>query len=263
MINPRIFAFLALIGILIGIFYGGQFLFQKPKVIAPIIVQPTPIIIEKYITVMVTPTPDGRLYFASEYQNGTRLLKRPYSFIRYNALYKQDMKVTTIVYDYKFFEKLHWFNPTTYKYQEQLPDTGYKWCFIFVYTFMDDIIGDDTRMWAFNRSFFSVYNEKSQEMFTALEYPYQLRYKELEQTPTFDNSQYVQAFKQVRMYSSSSSYSRTAGEYSDEQYYLRGGISNAIDGYLLYQIPINTTENDILVFGNFYSFGFSQWRTAF
>ena len=261
MINPRVFAFLALIGFLIFLVFGGNLLFPKKTTV--INSSSAPVFIEKIVTVMVTPTPDGHTYFASEYQNGTRLLKRPYSFIRYDALGKQDMKITTIVYDYRFFDKLHWFNPAQYKYQEQLPTEGFKWCFVMVYVYMDDIIGDDTRFWMFNRSYFAVFDEESRYLSTPREYPYQLRYKELEETPTFDNTGYVQAFKQKRMYSDSSSYSDSAGEYSDEQFYLRGGKSNNIDGYLLFEIPENTTEENLVVLGNFDSFGFASWRFKF
>jgi hypothetical protein len=262
MINPRIFAFLAIIGFFMFLAFGGNILFPKKEV--KVEENHTAIIvIENITTILVTPTPDGHIYFASEYQNGTRLLKRPYSFIRYNALGKQDMKVTTIVYDYKFFEKLHWYNPSMGKYYEQLPTEGYKWCFIMIYVYMDDEIGDDTRMWMFNRTFFSVYDEKTNNLFTAREYPYQLRYKELEETPTFDNAEYVQAFKQQRTYNNEEYAVHTAGEVSEEFYYLRGGKSNNIDGYLLFEIPKNSTENDLVVLGNFYTFGFSSWRLTF
>lgn len=261
MINPRVFAFLAIIGVFIFLAFGGNFLFPKKNVETTNDSQI--IVIEKEIKILVTPTPDGHIYFASEYQNGTRLLKRPFSFIRYDALYNQDMKITTIVYDYKFFEKLHWFNPTDYKYYESTPYGGedYKFCIIFVYVFMDDIISDDTRAWAFNRSYFGVFD--GDNMFYSQQYPYQLRFKELENIPTFDNTGYVQAFKQQRLYNSEEYYIKTAGEYSDETYYLRGGLSNAIDGFLIYEIPKEKTPDDLIVFADLSSFGFSRWRLSF
>lgn len=260
MINPRVFAFMAIIGFIIFLVFGGNIIFPKKNLEDN---KTQMIIIEKTIEKLVTPTPDGHIYFASEYQNGTRLLKRPYSFIRYNALGNQDMKVTTIVYDYKFFDKLHWFNPTTYKYQESLPNAGeeYQYCFIFITVFMDDIIGDDTRMWMFNRSYFGLYDGDT--MHFNQEYPYQIRFKELENTPTYDSVTYVQAFKQYRNYNPEEYNVKTAGEYSEEHYYLRGGQSNAIDGYLIYEIPKSKTPDDLIVFANFASFGSSRWRLSF
>lgn len=257
-INPRVFAFLAIIGFLAFLVFGGNIIFPKKNQEED---KPQMVILEKEVQILVTPTPDGHIYFASEYQNGTRLLKRPFSFIRYNALYKQDMKVTTIVYDYKIFEKLHWFNPAQQVYQEQLPDENMKFCFIFITVFMDDIIGDDTRAWMFNRSYFGLFD--GEIMRYHMQYPYQIRYRELEQTPTFDNTGYVEAFKQKRLYSEEEYAVKTAGEYSDEVYYLRGGQSNAIDGYLLFEIPKDKTPDDLIVFADLSSFGFSRWRLSF
>lgn len=262
MINPRIFAFLAIVGFFIFLAFGQNIIFPKRNIEENNDNNTVIVVIENITTIMVTPTPDGHTYFASEYQNGTRLLKRPYSFIRYNALYGQDMKVTTIVYDYKFFDKLHWFNPAQYKYQEMLPtNTDNKFCIIFIYTFMDDIVGDDTRMWMFNRSYFGVYDGTNVYQNTA--YPYQLRFRELEDTTNFNGDSNIQAFKQQRMYNPEEYNIKTAGEFSDESYYLRGGRSNAIDGYMIYEIPKDKTPEQITVLANFASFGNANWRLVF
>jgi hypothetical protein len=285
-LNPRIFALLTLFGLIFLGVFGTPYLFPHPKIINQsnntTIIYKT---IEKIVT--VTPTIDGHIYFASEYQNGTRLLQRPFSWIRYNAIIAQnanssvnnnyepdglkysspnpenkpdtqDMKVTTIVYDYKIFNKLHQFNPADYKYDEILPEGNNKFLLVFIYVFMDDIIGDDTRMWAFNRSFFAVYDGKN--TYRQKEYPYQLRFKELEETFTFNNEYRVQAFKSFRAYSKSGDYVSTVGEYNDEIYYLRGGKSNAIDGFLIYEIPVEDRPEDLTVLAQFYAFGSSAWK---
>ena len=261
-INPRILAFIVLIGFVALVIFGGNLLLFPPKKV--IAVNNTTnqsniryITIEK--TVMVTPAPDGHRYYANEYQSGIRLLQRPFSWLRYDVLGKQDMKVTTIVYDYMEFEKLHWFNPTDYKYYEQYPlSSDNKFLIVFIYTFMDDIIGDDTRMWLMNRSMFGV--QYNNQMFTANEYPYQLRYRELEDKSTFDKTMNVQAFKQIRMYNPEEYAIKTAGEQSEEIYYLRGGKSNAVDGYLIFEIPQNAKMSETIVRANFYTFGSSAWR---
>jgi len=275
-INPRILVFIIMFGIICAVLFGGQYLFPHRPI--PINQTNNTTIIYKTIEkiVLVTPTPDGHTYFASEYQNGTRLLQRPFSWIRKNAIIAQnadsigvnkpdtqDMKVTTIVYDYKIFEKLHVFNPSDYKYDELYPSVGAdgkekKFLLVFIYVFMDDIIGDDTRMWAFNRNFFAVFDGK--ETYLSKEYPYQMRFKELEETFTFNNDYRVQSFKSFRAYSPNEEYQNSAGEYNDEIYYLRGGQSNAIDGFLIYEIPENTYPENILVLGQFYAFGSAQWK---
>lgn len=267
-INPRIYALGFLFLLIFGFVFGLPYIFPKPyKVVnssgGAVFVNETALPVKIVtVTVLVTPTPDGHTYFASEYQNGTRLLKRPFSFIRYEALFKQDMKVTTIVYDYREFEKLHWFNPSQYKYEEQLPETpDSKFLLIFINTFMDDELGDDTRFWVMSRQMFAV--DIGGKVYRSLDYPFQLRYKELETTPNFNGESYIQAYKQERVYTSSMDAVKTAGEISDEKFYLRGGKSNAIDGYLLFEIPKDTTPEQIKVLANFYSFGNSQWLLRF
>lgn len=257
-LNRQIYALIAVFIIAFAAIYGTPYLFPHKEIVKPNNTTANITYIYLTKTIFVTPTPDGHTYFASEYQNGTRLLQRPFSFIRYNALGKQDMKVTVIVYDYAQFEKLHWFNPSLYQYFELTPSSpDKKFLLIFAYVMMDDEGGDDTRMYMFNRSAFAVYDGIT--TYRNIVYPYQLRYKELENTVTFDKTVKVQAFKQIRMYSSGVEYRNVAGEYSDEIYYLRGGASNAIDGYLMFEIPKETNVENIRVLGQFYVFGNSQW----
>jgi len=122
---------------------------------------------------------------------------------------------------------------------------------------MDDSAGDDTRMWMFQRESFAVYDGIT--TYAPLVYPYQVRYAELENTVTFDRTVKVQAFKSLRLYQNSADLADTAGEYNDEIYYLRGGASNAIDGFLIYEIPKETRVEDLRVLGQFHAFGNSQW----
>lgn len=303
--NPRILAVLVMVGFFAFLLFGGGLLFpNKDKVRINITNNTT--IIYKTITqiVTVTPTPDGHTYFASEYQNGTRLMQRPFSFIRYNAMLNQnanntplteneslsqqinsynssnivrpvltpdgkDMKITTIVYDYRLFDKLHQFNPETYKYEEISPDEGKQFLFVFVHTFMDDVIGDDTRMWMFSGKSFVVYD--GSQSYLPFEYQVERRFRELENTYTFGHGYKVQAFKSFRQYSglyepsintievSHDTLVGNAGEINDEIYYLRGGESNAVDGYLLFEIAKDDTPDKLTVGAQFYSFGWSQW----
>jgi hypothetical protein len=295
-INPRILAFMSVFGVILLLLFGTPFLFPHSQQTIKINnTTPNVLIVYKTIEKLVTPTPDGHIYFASEYQNGTRLLQHPFSWIRNNALIAQnantsapiydnngifiasenpenkpdtqDMKVTTIVYDYKMFDKLHAFNPADYKYEEIYPDNPEnKFLLVFVYVFMDDIIGDDTRMYMFKNDAFVVYEQNShspdKKTYYSKEFPFQLRFKELEETFTFNNDYRVEAFKSFRQYGSYLSnpeYVSTAGEYNDQQYYLRGGKSNALDGYLIYEIPKDDNPEDLIVLGSFYSFGWSNW----
>jgi len=126
---------------------------------------------------------------------------------------------------------------------------------------MDDVAYDDTRMWMFNRTFFAL--TEGETLYFAKDYPFQLRFRELENTKTFNEDTYVQAFKSLRAYSSDTGLKESAGEYNEEIYYLRGGKSNAVDGFLIYEIPDYLLPEDITVLGSFYAFGNAQWRLKF
>lgn len=259
MINPRILAFLFLIGFIAFFTFGGGLIFPKKEIEINVTPTPAPIIIEKYIEVLVTPTPDGRIYFASEYQNGTRLLKRPFSFIRYNVEGLKDMKITTMVYDYRIFEELHYFEYANNKYKELKPtNPNNKFLFIFIRMVMDDIEGDDTKLWIVERNNFVVFDGK--ESYYPKDYPYFYRFHEIENIATFDQSTYIQDFKSLRLYSRDLKYKETAGIYAKELYWLYSGESNALDGYILYEIPKETDVKDLVVMSNLHAFGNSNWR---
>lgn len=259
MINPRILAVLVMAGFIAFFLFGGGLIFPKKNTEINITPTLTPIIIEKYIEVLVTPTVDGRVYYASEYQNGTRLLKRPFSFVRYNVEGLKDMKITTMVYDYRMFEELHYFEYTNYKYVEITPtEPNSKFLFIFVRMTMDDITGDDVKLWIVDRNKFAVFDGNN--TYYPKEYPYFYRFHEIENVGTFDKSTYVQDFKSLRLYSRDLEYKATAGIYAKELYWLYSGESNSLDGYILYEIPKEASAENIVVMTNLHAFGNSNWR---
>lgn len=259
-LNPRILASLVLFGGIFFIMFGTPYLFPHKPINLN---ESKTLVVYKNVTVtkFVTPTPDGHIYFAGEYQNGTRLLQRPFSWVRYNVTGYKDMKVTNIIYDYMYFNKLHWFNPTTYKYVEFTPNGADKqFLLIFIYTVMDNIAGDDSRMWLVPPSSFAVFDGFNTT--SNIEYPYQWRFRELENTPSFDKAVNVQAYKSFRAYSNSEFNSATAGEYNDVQYYLRGGESNAINGFLIFEVSNQSLPQNTLALAKFHDFGYSNWKLS-
>lgn len=212
----------------------------------------------QYITVLVTPTPDGKLYYASEYQSGIRKYRHSFNWIKHNVSGYQTMKGSIQVYDYKTFNKVHWFNPTDYKYYEMPARDGMQYLFVFFNIYLDDIAGEDTRLFLPQRESFVAHYKGT--TINHLEYPYQIRFKELEETFNFNDDMRVKAFRQKPAYSSDLKYKSTAGEYSQEIDYLYGGKSNAEDGYLIYEIPNNANIEDINICSSIYAFGKPCWR---
>ena len=212
----------------------------------------------EYVTVLVTPTPDGNTYYASEYQTGVRKINRMFSFFREDALGKKDLSVHAVVYDYKTFIKYNWFNPTDYKYYLERAPYGYKYLFVFTAIYADDVIGGDTRFWIPKENQFTVGIKGLS--YQLIEFPKQLRIKELENTFNYNENSMVTAYNSLRQYKPNNEYKNTAGESFESIDVLKGGKSNAIDGYFVVLIPDNTKDEDIIVYENFYTFGNAGWR---
>ena len=240
---------------------------------------------EVIVTKIVTPTPDGKLYFAGEYQNGTRMLNHPFSiyrgydgkFIPNNVNKNSTFKFSINVYDYAIFNTLHFFDieytdsPSGKGYVTQYPyDENNVFLILFVSIYSDEVISKNTQsIWLPNQTYFKVwYNNTIFNPQT--EYPQQLRIRELERTVNSNGDSYIQAFgqnvyksKKITIDSSndeSNDNTDIVGYKSIKQYYIPSGLSNIEDGYIIYEIPRNANINDIMVNFGYGSFGYSSWK---
>lgn len=258
-INPH---FIIIIIISIGLFYFFAYPIMQTHTEKNVDIPPVKNIstVVEYVTVLVTPTPDGKTYFASEFQSGIRKIQNPFSFYRKNVTGLKDIKVTSFVYDYRIYNVLHWFNPSDYKYYEMSADSDKKFLFVFYAMYMDDIAGDDTRFYIPNKRNYVVQSLKNNKLYYPIEYPNQLRIEELEYAYDYTNTNKAQYFGQIRKYTRDLSASNTAGEISIEQNWLRGGLSNMQSGYILYEIPSEIKDEDLLAGINFYGYGNAWWK---
>jgi len=222
-------------------------------------VNETPTItIYETIEILVTPTPDGNKYFASEYQEGIRKINRPFSLISENSKDGIVTSIHAVVYDYKIFNRYHWFNPTDSKYYEENANLKHKFIFVFFNIYQDDVIGEDTRFW--------VPSEKQMILrinnvdYRPIESVKQIRIRELEETFNLNDDSRVVYFNTKNVYSRSTEHRDTAGETFYTIDVLKGGQSNAIDGYLIFEIPYSVKDEDILFGCNFYTWGNSFWK---
>ena len=255
--NPQvaIFAVIAII-ILVAIFFPYGSIEKKPAVVEN---KSTAIQIE-YITVMVTPTPDGKLYYANEFDPGIRKIQNPFSFYRDNASGQKALRVTSMVYDYKIFNYITWHNPSDQKDYTMYPNDGMRFLFVFYAMYLDDRIADDTRFNIPSPNNYVVQSIKDKSTYLPLVYPEQLRFLELEYAKTMDNKEQAQYFGQHREYTRNSDAKDTAGEISVKDTVLRGGKSNMMSGYILYEVPRYLEPEDMIAGINFYSWGSPWWR---
>lgn len=254
-LNPRFLIWACLVMLFAGAAIYPLFITQPDTSInkSPIVTQIV------YRTILVTPTPDGIKYYSNEFQSGVRKLNRPFSWVRRDVLGKQDMKVTATAYNYMILPTINVFNPTEYEYVEIMPSQPDKeFLFVFFNIYQDMDAYDDTRLWLPKEDQMGV--QINNVMYYPIEFQKQARIEELENTHNMNDDSYVQHYGQYRGYSSEEEARTTAGEISVEQSYLKGGKSNAQDGYLIFEIPEGTIPEAITFKVNFFSFGWSEWR---
>lgn len=216
------------------------------------------IIIYRNVTVTVTPTPDGQTYFASEYQDGIRKLGRYYSWINKGVEGKKDMSGHVKVYGYSQFDTLHFFNAPDYKYYEIKPQLENGTFFlIYVKIYLDDVIGDDVPLWLPDENQFWLLS--GGKIYTPVEWDKHLRIKELEETWNDNNDFRIGYYGVFNTYSRDKKYRSSAGEYAQQIYYVRGGESNAIDGYIIYEIEKGQKPEDNIVTSSLFGFGNPSW----
>jgi hypothetical protein len=259
-LNPKVKIIVA-IAIILFLLSGIPVKMIKDSFNPPVAINNTThevITVYKTIEILVTPTIDGKEYFASEYENGIRKIQRPFSFFRENATGYKDLSIHAVIYDYKVFNSYHWFNPTTYKYQEETPSKeNVKFVFVFANIYSDDIIGDDSRFWIPTEGMFVL--ETLEGMYYPVKFEKQIRIKELEDSFNYNDNSMVTAYNSQREYSRSKEHLNTAGETFSTIDVLKGGESNAIDGYLLFEIPENELWR-MQLWENFYAFGNAGWK---
>jgi len=255
-INPRFLMWLSVV--ILFILIAVYPLFNQTEVT---VINKTPIITQiEYITVLVTPTPDGIIYFANEYQTGIRKILHPFSWIRKVDNYR-DIKITSNVYNYMSFNKLHYMNPADSKFYELLPidNANNKFLLVFYNIYSDEIIGDSVGYNLPSENMFSVIiNDISYSPFYY--YNKQFWFKELEQTFDYNEVNNIKAYGQYRYYSKSKEYAKTAGVISIPINSINPGKYNGDDGYIIFEIPKSVKDEDILFQVSYSSFGWSAWR---
>jgi hypothetical protein len=258
-INLQAVIFIGLI--LICVFFYIAPLFKQKEVITPVIKNESIAIQIEYVTVLVTPTPDGKLYFASEYESGIRKIQNPFTFRIDNASGLKDAVVKTVAYDFKRVKELTWFNDADNKWYKINPYTGYDYLIVYYAMYLDNRIGDNTQ---YNipalHNFIVTGIENRDVVFYPQDYPKHLRYAELEYSYDYNNVEYAEHFGQHVEYSKRTKDKHTAGLASIEDTHINAGKSNAESGYLIYEIPKELKTDDIITGINFGNYGYGYWK---
>lgn len=167
------------------------------------------------------------------------------------------MRIWTTVYAHKFLPNYHYQSVSwgTRTYFKESPDPGMQFLFVFINMYLDDTGGgQDTRMYSMNADHFYIqYND-------TLIYPYdelpEYRIAELDNLWDYAHvaSPRPYGYKIIQQAGTGV----ITAEYQD---WIRGGRSNAMDGYVIFQVPVGAKEQDIKVLGRFENLGgYAYWE---
>ena len=281
-LNPRIKLFI-IIGIILLLLTGIPFKIGK-EILFPQkqVINTTPeIIIYRNITtvVTVTPTPDGKIYFAGEYESGIRLLAHPFSWYRANVNFpEQKLKISANVYDYRIFDTYH-YKDFEYSdspnniYEEQIPNNpNDEFIFVMADIYDDSTITNTPNIWLPSQNNYAI--SINGITYTPIIPTEPMQIKEMEEITTQQNDFYIQPFGTYHQYDNTNTHNELYNNGTVEGYEEDGvagnnlytlseipkGASNMVDGYLLFEIPKDTPISAIEVMGNFASFGYSSWK---
>jgi hypothetical protein len=193
------------------------------------------------------------------YRTGGKYLGQEFEIIRQNVSGLKNMDVQIKVYDYKFMPNYRdtladsW---GTLSYWPRVPDVGQKYLFVFVH---QEMIGtnqnNDPRMWGFDSSHFAVQYRGQLIQEDPTRYKC-VAIKELENTYPLGDSSRISDYGKIRVVSMDNPLSGTD---CANLGFLRMGASNAWDGFILYQVPKEAIEKDIVITGGFGDFGKIYW----
>jgi hypothetical protein len=160
----------------------------------------------------------------------------------------EDMSVHVTVYGYRMFGSVNWRSLSwgTNTYFREGAGDGMKWLFVFARSYSDERM---SRMWGIqpNQFFVSINGnlyQNTEELMPAI------RLKEFDDILLTDPAGHKFAAT-VKPYGYLRTYNSEGMETVEAIGFLKAGISNAHDGYIIYKIPAETKPEDIQVIGTF------------
>jgi hypothetical protein len=215
----------------------------------PTTAPPTPI-----PTVTVEPT--SKYFYVDPYAGGERFEGQWFQWTWLNASGYKDANRGIVIYGHSYHSRFTQWNGANGNFQLVSPKPGYR--FLAVYVHEEDFGPDDSALWGYDETYFFLqYNGVLHEGYTG--YSQNLSITELEYEKwdyyRFSN---IKPFGIYRVYRGFAA-AATGGyvvKYNSE---LRTGQGNSWDGYIIYEIPVSITDNDIYIIGKFDGKGVN-WR---
>lgn len=208
------------------------------------------------------PTPKAIETLAAHYVDpfvqGERWEDQWFKWKREDVQGNKDLQVGVVEYRHAFLDYYTWWNAAMGNYQVQKPAAGNRYFVVWVH---EEMIGEnstyDPSMWIFDETSFRVQVKGQIYSPDTVHNPVN-RIRELDRQYDFYDTVITGPFGWQVRYSGFNP--ETAGYVAERKGWLRLGQGNAVDGYILFEIPKDTMESDILVLGSFSRFGNAYWR---
>jgi hypothetical protein len=208
------------------------------------------------------PTPEAietlAAHYVDPYIHGERWEDQWFKWIRKDVQGYKDMDAGIVVYRHAFMDYYTWWNAALGNYQVQKPAAGYRYFVAWVH---EEMMGDnstyDPSMWIYDEKAFRLQVNGVLYSPDTVHNPVN-RIRELERQYDYYDTVRTGPFGWLVRYSGYNP--ETAGYVAERIGWLRLGKGNSVDGYILFEIPKETMEEDILMLGSFSSFGTAHWR---
>ena len=230
---------------------------------------PTPKPTPKPVIPTPVPTPEGvptlAAHYVDPFLHGERWEGQWFKWLRndvqgINGEGKKDLYVGIIAYRHKFLDRYSWFNNAVGNYQSQWPADGNRYFAVWIH---EEMLGPnssfDPSMWVFDESAFRL------QIGDKVYYPDET-HNPVNHILEFDNYHDYYDTVIASPFSWNIRFTghdpATGGYAATRQGWLRWGPGNAVDGYILFEIPADTYEKDVILLGAFSTFGNAYWRFA-
>jgi hypothetical protein len=196
--------------------------------------------------------------YVDPFAQGERSEGQWFKWDRQDVLGFKDLSMGIIEYRHVWLDRYTWYNPAMAQYYINTPAPGNRFLAVFV---NEEMFGSnqsmDPRMWGFDETAFraqigdQVYAPDTQHD------PVD-RIKEFDNLQVYHKTVTPGPFSYEIIYTGHSP--ATGGFVAQRLGWLRMGEGNSWDGYILFEVPASTRDEDVRLLGGFASFGQANWK---